>query len=337
MTAPPIGVQGAGVASSCSLRLLNGQAHRLATPAETIPTRLPSILVSQHTQKLLNDIFRAPNLFDGAPCIRQRIVAWGSRQPVALTHDAVVISEDALVRLLDSHLQVSPTHTAEVLDWTILTSRHALASTSHRHFGARSAQVHPVDLIPHAEPETCWIESTPQGWLFLLTTAPTRGSLLSVGDSAASLLAQSSLIAAKVHHLHALAGEFPAHPRILEQLCAAGWLACGSAAMAFDPLCGEGAGNAAREAILACAAVSAIEGGESAEAVLSEYDARLKLGFLRHLENCREFYVGDFPSEFWREACRGIEEGMKWTRAQLATWPSPKFRLVDFALQRIGA
>jgi hypothetical protein len=339
MIAPPIGVQGAGVAGSCCLRLLNGQAHRLDTPAEASPARLPSILLSQHTQKLLADIFRAPNLFDGVPRIRQRIVAWGSRQPFALPHDANVISEDALLQTLNSRLPVPPTNTNPHLDWTILTARQppALASASHRHFGARSAQAHRVDLTPHSEPETCWIESTPKGWLFLLTTAPTNGSLLSVGDSAVSLLANSTLIAAKVRHLHALAGEFPTHPRILTPLCALGWLACGSSAMAFDPLCGEGAGNAAREAILACAAVRAIQEGESAEAVLSEYDARLKLGFLRHLENCREYYVGDSQAEFWREARHGIEEGLAWTRAQLAAGPSPRFRLVDFALRRIGA
>jgi len=328
-----------GVAGLCCLQLLNGQAHRLDTPAEATTTRLPSILVSHSTQKLLADIFRAPNLFEGAPRVHQRIVAWGSRNPVALHHDAAVISEDALLQLLNSHVQVPPTHTAPSLDWTILTARHApaLASASHRHFGARSAQVHRVDLTPHADPETCWIESTPQGWLFLLSTGPASGSLLSVGDSAASLLAQSSLIAAKAQHLHPLAGEFPAHPRILGQVCATGWLSCGSLAMAFDPLCGEGAGNAARQAILACAAVRAIQEGESAEAVLSEYDTRLKLGFLRHLENCREFYTGDFQTEFWREAHRGIEQGLAWTRTQLAARPSLRFRLVDFALHRIAS
>jgi len=271
------------------------------------------------------------------------MVAWGSRNPVALPHDAIVISENALLQLLNSHLPIPPTHAAPTHappapGWTILTARQApaLASASHRPFGARTAQVHGVDLTTHAERETCWIESTPHGWLFLLSTGSTSGSLLSVGDSAASILAHSSLIAVKVQHLHALAGEFPAYPRILERLCGTGWLACGSAAMTFDPLCGEGAGNAAREAILSCAAVRAIQAGESAQAVLSEYDARLKLGFLRHLENCREFYVGDFQTDFWRGARQGIEQGLAWTRGQLAAGQSPKFRLVDFALQRIA-
>jgi hypothetical protein len=338
MTGPPIGVQGAGVAALCCLRLLDGQAHRMETSAEAAPGCLPSLLVSQSTQKLLADIFRDSHLFDAAPRIRQRVVAWGSREPVALPHEAIVISEDALLQLLDSRLQVPPTHTTASLDWTILTARSApaLASAAYRHFGARTAQIHRVDLTPHAEPETCWIESTPQGWLFLLATGSASGSLLAVGDSAASLLAHSSLVAAKVQQLHVLAGEFPAYPRILGQLCATGWLACGSAAMAFDPLCGEGTGNAAREAILACAAARAIQEGESAEAVLSEYDARLKLGFLRHLENCREFYVSDFQTEFWPAARHGIEQGLAWTRGQFAAGQSPKFRLVDFALRRIA-
>ena len=36
-----------------------------------------------------------------------------------------------------------------------------------------------------------------------------------------------------------------------------GWLACGTAAMAFDPLCGDGTAHAIREAILASAVIRA--------------------------------------------------------------------------------
>ena len=36
------------------------------------------------------------------------------------------------------------------------------------------------------------------------------------------------------------------------------------------------------------------------------------------------------------EALRGIEQGLAWTRDQLVTRQSPKFRLVGFALDRIA-
>jgi flavin-dependent dehydrogenase len=114
-----------------------------------------------------------------------------------------------------------------------------------------------------------------------------------------------------------------------------GWLACGSAAMSFDPLCGEGAGNAAREAILACAALKAIVAGESPEDVLAEYSMRLMLGFLRHLETCREFYRPEPSSEFWRAEFQSIESGIIWTKKQLEG-QAPRFRLTDFTLERIA-
>ena len=106
--------------------------------------------------------------------------------------------------------------------------------------------------------------------------------------------------------------------------------------MTFDPLCGEGAGNAAREAILACAAVRAIHAGQATEEVLAEYAMRLRLGFLRHLQNCLEFYQQDAPGEFWREELRRLEQGLSWTQEQLAAAGSPRFRLVDFTLERIA-
>jgi hypothetical protein len=106
--------------------------------------------------------------------------------------------------------------------------------------------------------------------------------------------------------------------------------------MSFDPLCGEGVGNAAREAILACAAVQAILAGESAPEVLAEYSLRLMLALLRHLENCREFYHREAANPFWSSELRLIEEGMAWTKRQLNAGPRPRFRLVGFGLERIG-
>lgn len=335
MTTQPVTIQGTGVAALCAHQLLKQNAPKLdSTP------RLPAILLSQSTQTLLADIFNNTNLFAKAPRIRQRIVAWGSRPAISIPHHAIVLSENALLQTL--HSQLPPIETdhenPDPKNWTILTSRSApeLGHTPEKAFGARIAKMHAAQLTENAEPETCWIESTKNGWLFLLTTSPGAGSLLSVGENSGSQLQHSRLIAPKLSRLDPIPGEFPAQPRILDPLCAAGWLAAGSAAVAFDPLCGEGAGNAGREAILACAAVHAIHAGESATDVLLEYATRLTLGFLRHLENCREFYLQYSASQFWQDALSKIDEGLTWTRARLGAAPPPAFRLVDFALQRLA-
>jgi len=50
---------------------------------------------------------------------------------------------------------------------------------------------------------------------------------------------------------------------MLARLRGPDWLACGTAAVAFDPICGDGTAQAMREAILGCAVITAIgEGGD---------------------------------------------------------------------------
>ena len=69
------------------------------------------------------------------------------------------------------------------------------------------------------------------------------------------------------------------------------WLACGTAAMAFDPICGDGTAHAIREAILAAAVIRALANGGPADELLAHYEARLTAGFHRHLTLCRQFYL----------------------------------------------
>ena len=41
-------------------------------------------------------------------------------------------------------------------------------------------------------------------------------------------------------------------------MCGPGWLSCGTAALSFDPICGDGTGHAVREGILAAAVIFAV-------------------------------------------------------------------------------
>jgi hypothetical protein len=349
----PIRVEGSGIAALCCLQLLKTKRYT-ALPAIAKSSRLPAILISPSTQKLLADIFCATDLFDRFPVIRERVVAWGSGEPVRLPHSGVVGSEKALLDRLNAKLgeRSGPVDVTEASSnesprrWTIFT---ALGSQSqaretgfveqpHRHFGSRMATVREVELAESAPTDTCWIESVEDGWLFLLPIGARKGSLISVGrENHAGLLAKSRLVGQWVRSTDdTRVAKFAAYPRIATRLGGPGWMVCGSAAMAFDPLCGEGAGNAARETILACAAVGAMQAGEPSEDVLAEYEMRLRLGFLRHLENCREFYTQASRDEFWDGELRAIDEGIAWTKGELKGGPGPRYRLVGFGLERLG-
>jgi flavin-dependent dehydrogenase len=342
-----IGVEGNGIAALCCLQLLKSKGYTPTSAGAKSP-RLPAILISSSTQKLLADIFGPPDLFEGLPAIRERVVSWGASAPMKFPHSGVVASEQELLKRVRERLGEGcfREEAAEIASaWTIVTASgpsggsasRAPAEPTQMHFGSRKATVREVELAGSAPTDTCWIESVKDGWLFLLPIGSGKGSLISVDRVNRELLAKSRLVSEWVRSADdTRVAEFAAYPRIRASLGGPSWLACGSAAMAFDPLCGEGTGNAAREAILACAAVGAMEAGESIQNVLAEYEMRLRLGFLRHLENCREFYAQASRSEFWQNELRTIDDGIAWTKARLEGEPGPRYRLVGFALERMG-
>src|SRR5258708_10950048 len=128
------------------------------------------------------------------------------------------------------------------------------------------------------------------------------------------------------------AGEFPASPRIVSPLCGPEWLACGTAAMAFDPICGDGTANAIREAILASAVVRAAARGEDTGPMLSHYETRLTIGFQRHLALCRDFYRTGHSGEWWEAELASLQEGLEWCARQTGGSPEFRYQLSGFDL-----
>ena len=81
----------------------------------------------------------------------------------------------------------------------------------------------------------------------------------------------------------------------------AGWMAAGDAAMAVDPLCGNGVGLALRSGMRVAAAILAEE--DASGAASAGYDAEVSRAFTEYTAAWRWFYGCErrFPSsEFWR-------------------------------------
>jgi hypothetical protein len=332
-------IRGEGVAAQCCARLLEraGLSVRVE-PAER--PKLPAIMLGESAQKLLQDVFERDDLFEGLPHIRKRVVAWGSESRArALPHSAVVVSEqDLLCRLQKgSRLPDEPPGPprGEDAGWTIWGARPLPASSIEHHFGSRMAVATAVKIKASSDRDACWIESLDQGWLFLLPSGDDGGWLLSVGSPVESLLSASRLIADQIEETGAAGGKFPSYPRIAQPLCEPGWLACGTAALGFDPLCGDGTGHATREAILASAVVRAAVGGADVDSLVEHYRTRLMAGFKRHLEVCREFYAGGQGELWWSQELELIERGLTWCAHQLDGVAQSRYRLVGFSLQAI--
>jgi hypothetical protein len=246
------------------------------------------------------------------------------------------VSEQDLLERLWARVPASDSEEKTECDWTIVTSRASSSAPGEHKFGTRIAFASPVRLRSAADLDACWIESVDAGWLFLLACGAGSGFLLSVGEAPELLLRKSGLVEKQLAGLIGSPMEFAAYPRIQSSLCGPGWLACGSAAMTFDPVYGEGASNAVREAILASAAVKAIAKGSNPESVLDHYSARLTAGFLRHLESCRNFYVTGNCGPFWESELRLLDKGINWMRGRMKDSPRFQYRLIDFDLHQIA-
>jgi hypothetical protein len=297
-------IRGDGIAACCCVHLLRKHGFEV-THERTDRARLPAIMLSDAALALIRDVFDRPGLFRDLPVIRKRVVSWGSHaDPILLKHSAFVVSEE---QLLAAVREETPNLSSDTPAWTVFTSRPLPPDSEEQSFGSRIARATPVTL--NGETATCWIESLSGGWLFLIPNSISTGWLLSVG---AADLEESRLIAPQICDVQAPAGEFAAFPRMMTPLCGPGWLSCGSAAMAFDPVCGDGTANAVREAILAAAVIQAASTGGDQDGLFRHYQARLMAGFQRHLAMSISFYESGGSGEWWQEELNALRRGLAW-------------------------
>ena len=329
-------IRGDGVAACCCAHLLRHAGFPVTVEPLERP-RLPVILLGDQALALVRDIFDQPELFANEPRIRRRVVAWGDgADPVSVEHSAVVVSEELLLRRVTPGLlsEGNPTNEAEA-SWKILTARPLPVPAVEYSFGARLASVRPASLAQGTDPSACWIESLDNGWLFLIPGADRAAWLLAIGDSPEALLNHSRVVAEEIAALGGSGGGFPAYPRIASPLCAPGWVCCGSAAMAFDPICGDGTAHAIREAILAAALIRGVDKGAPVEELLTHYETRLTAGFRRHLTVCRQFYSSGGEAIFWTSEAEAIARGIDWCDSRLSSYARFRYQLRGFELEAV--
>jgi len=294
--------------------------------------RVPAIMLSDAALALIRDVFGRPSLFSELPCIRRRVVEWGNATgPNDLAHSAVVVSENVLLESLGRGLELEE-DTGISPRFTVYTSSPLPSMATEQRFGSRRAAAAQVALRDQADLSACWIESLEGGWLFLIPNGSESTWLLAVGAPLEALLGSSRAIAPRVKLLSGRSAEFAACPRIASPLCGDSWLACGTAAIAFDPICGDGTAQAIREAILASAVIRAIADGGDAPSLFSHYEERLTAAMRRHLALCAEFYRTGGSGPWWRMELESLAEGYRWCTSKLAQAGKPRYRLSGFDL-----
>jgi hypothetical protein len=330
---PTVSIRGEGIAGYCCTRLLR-EAGVDTTVEAVRRSHLPAIMLGETTQRLLRDVFGREDLIAGFPQIRRRVVAWGPEtNALTLSHSAVVVSEKELLERIQDGLGECGEAKSDQPDWTVFASSPLPPVSVEHPFGSRPAEASGVTLQPKCDREACWIESVENGWLFLLPGSKGTGWLLSVGDSVESLLAASRLIKAQLANVDPPRAIFLSHPRVSLPLSALGWVACGTAALGFDPLCGDGTGNAVREAILASAMIRAVLTGGDPPSLIAYYQARLLAGFQRHMALCLDFYKSGCCGPWWDRQLDDLKRGLMWCTAQLQGAAASRYRLNGFVLE----
>ncbi len=321
-----VGIRGSGIAATTCAHLLHGAGLRVASEAAH-RTPVPTILLSDPALALLRDVFGRPGLFADSPRIKRRVIAWGGA-PVAVPHSAALVSEEAVQAALASD---NPAAGPVPVDFSI----HAALpqpSGKMRIFGDRNAVAAKIRLRDPACAQEGRVEAVPDGWLFLVPAGTGEGWLLGVGGPLDDLLAQSGLIAPVVDAVGAASMPFLAAPRLHLPLCGDDWLACGTAALGFDPLCGDGTAQSVREAILASAVLIGIAEGGDRAALLTHYQSMLIAAMRRHLALCAQFYASGGTGDWWRAQHDALMDGHRWCTGLLAKMPEPAFVLDGFRL-----
>ncbi len=325
-------LEGDGLASVCAARLLV-DAKIDCVLRTTARPKLAAILLGEQTQNLLRQIFGGASdedLFAGFTQIKRRIVQWGAAdQPLVLPHAGVVAREEVLLQRLWERVPIARTDVETSDGWEIVSSRAENAVANEWSYGTRVARFARAKLNDKAEESACWVESTSAGWLFMLSMGERAASLIAVGGTAQEMLGTSRLISSRVATVEGESLPVASYPRLRRTLVGNRKIFCGGAAMSFDPLCGEGAGNAAREAFLAAALVRAALAGGDVDLLSQHYTSRLMQGFHRHLETCLRFYESGGEGEFWRNECDALRDGIVQLETLLRAMPAARYRLVD--------
>lgn len=311
---------GAGIAGLTCARVLvelGWQVELYGAP----PPGPPALLLTPMTRALLGDIWRGL-LIPELRTLAARSVTWSDRSERLAREPSVVVDGPALVRELEARAHAdgvrlvgnpsvpsrrrSPVRTNAI--WTIeARGRDARIARAHYEWSGRRHML--VATVGMARSDLARIKAIASGWVFVFPTEDGRG-LVQV-----MLPGKPKLPERRLRELLYDAGwthdvelddavdvrVFTGAPRMLQAPYKTRWIAIGDAAMVLDPICGDGTGAALRGAVLAAAALDAIERARIGPRIaLGHYRRRLRAAFVAHLAQCDRLYAdAPFAGRGW--------------------------------------
>jgi flavin-dependent dehydrogenase len=328
---PKVLVIGNGIAGLSCAQLLANRGWEIEIWGEDRLTT-PTLILNQIACNLLQDVWQLdPSFWNSCHRLYERRVCWGSDGEFSsMDEPSMVINGKSLNDRLWHHLSKKYHHQIHFhkspisignldnlqhnFDWIIDAGgrqslvAQKLGAGDRYAFGDRCILAQEVQLTNSAPEDIYWVETVPEGWLFLAPVGNNRAILQAMvpliseeaADLMALLLKQTRHIQQYISKISESIAIFAGFPQILQPLASKKYLAVGDAAFSVDPISGDGTGYAIRGAILATSIIDAIAAGLSSSDCLEHYSGRLETAFAAHLQQCLEYYRNGFASSLWQ-------------------------------------
>jgi hypothetical protein len=293
-------------------------------------------------------------LLTGMPHHRlsQRVVIWGPgknrvTQETAMVVDAAALSA-AMQTIFAAHDEPSNSLDNSLTrkqiggdsqPWTVDSTGQG-CETARLSGGDRFATMVPVALSVQASPDALLIEATDYGWMALLPTGPSTGSLFAFSppsvqhpdDMLNAWLDKSVAIRRWLDAITGPATTFPTAPTFRapphdDERC----LYIGRAAMTMDPLSGEGAAATIRTGHLAASLIAAHSRGETGKQLRTFYSQRLAKAMSAHLDSLLSLYSEAPFCKAWHSEL----DAMKAMSAKICS-SAVQYSPMDFTLSEGG-
>ena len=301
-------VRGGGLAGLAAAKLLHDRGAELCLTALAQGAgRI--VAVSVETLELAADLFDmdVARLQIG-PMVRAREVDWSSGGAGRVEQAALVCDAQdlacVLARKLESEGVVAGRFDDGQADWIVDASGRdasgGILGGERVGYFARIADWQGKDATTITATDQGWIFTAPhpKGGLSVLVIAPSVQRVAATPDGCADWLARTGLAVrpeaiSEIGRVQAIA------PFLANSLAPGRKIKAGDAALALDPLRGDGTGFALRGGLLAQAVIGAIGAAKNRARYVAHYETRMRDAFVSHLNGCSAHYRAARHAGIW--------------------------------------
>jgi hypothetical protein len=319
-----IRIEGEGIGACVFARLSKQRGDDLAWQRNGVKGER-YVAIDVATIALLSEIFgREVAALVPARRVQRRRLKWESARPAEIDAPVLVCDVNALASRLAEDIGCGAVAAA---DWLVTAAGRAAAHSPVR-AGGRRAMLANMAPPEEFDLDCAEIAATPWGWLFAAARADGRVAVTFVcpgSDIADEALGAAIDFCWPGHVREVEAGALAAAAPQFSLECAwTGRLLVGDAALALDPLRGDGVGFALRGAILAHAVTNRTTDAQERSLWLAHYRERLRAAFASHVRHCVSHYERAAHNRIWRDEIAEMRGVLR--------WPPPR---LEFALHAV--